>query len=739
MSGSLTALSKVPEIMRPYKQWVVASADKMPLQVDGTFASVNDPFTWTTFEAASEAAQAHGLYVGFVLTTADPFVCLDLDCHPAKENKPAVGMTDDAKLRHEQIIASFGSYTEVSLSGNGYHVFLRTEDPELRTASAQRDSVAVYACSRMIVMTGNGGGEMASNDELLSQLVQECQGTRRKFVLDDQPQLEADTAIWEKAANAHNADKFLDLCEGRWEDYNYPSQSEADHALMRMLAFWSPNNEQVMRMFRATALGARVKAQRDEYLLRSIHAARAEIALETHNLDNIAGLVEKVSVVGPSLATEALDWPPGRAGELAQWLYSIAPRPVKEVAIITTLGILAGVFGRYINVSKSGLNLYLVLVAKSGIGKEAMHTGTSRIVHEILCGVNKVDAVFDFSVYASGQALNKGIADKLTSINLCGEWGRLLQQMALDTGPAATLRTAMTHLYQKSGYGNVVGGLSYSDKEKNTSKTFGVCYSMMGETTPETFYQALTDSMLSDGFLSRFVVIEYNGSRPPLNRDMDDPPPEWMVPLFENIMNTCQDPGYKPLAPTYEPGALEMLDEWGTAADALVNGEEFEGKRQAYSRSHLKMLKISALLAAVDSGAGFCHVTKEHAAWAMNVVKRDINTMLSKIDSGEVGNGDEARLRKVRTICQEYLQSRPPKSYNVLGQMHRDRVITRQYLQARVAAQGAFSQHRLGSTNALDAAVKNLCDNGELVEVSRHRALEDYKFMGKCYKIIKLA
>ena len=66
-------------------------------------------------------------------------------------------------------------------------------------------------------------------------------------------------------------------------------------------------------------------------------------------------------------------FPPGRAGQLAQYIVGTAHRPVREVAIVAALGWLAGVCGKaFTTPSRSGLNLYMILVAKSAVGKEPM-------------------------------------------------------------------------------------------------------------------------------------------------------------------------------------------------------------------------------------------------------------------------------------------------------------------------------------------------------------------------------
>jgi hypothetical protein len=75
---------------------------------------------------------------------------------------------------------------------------------------------------------------------------------------------------------AANGAKFSDLWEGRWQQH-FTTQSEADAGLIDALMFYSPNHmpniEQVKRLFLSSALGQRAKAERPDYLPRTIEGA----------------------------------------------------------------------------------------------------------------------------------------------------------------------------------------------------------------------------------------------------------------------------------------------------------------------------------------------------------------------------------------------------------------------------------------------------------------------------------
>ena len=82
---SLTAsisVDNIPSELKELPQWVLGKygerdgkRTKVPHKVNGAYAKVNDPKTWTTFDNAVKAAET-GEYdgIGFVFTNSDLFV-----------------------------------------------------------------------------------------------------------------------------------------------------------------------------------------------------------------------------------------------------------------------------------------------------------------------------------------------------------------------------------------------------------------------------------------------------------------------------------------------------------------------------------------------------------------------------------------------------------------------------------------------------------------------------------------
>lgn len=779
---------RIPEEMRARPQWLLASADshgdlKVPTTLDAAgmprAGSSTGRETWLTFETAAAAAWHYGLAIGYVVAADDPFVCIDLDVKNAtNENDPAKWTPNDVVQGHGMIMGTFDSYTERSQSGQGLHIWVK--GPNFGKG-CKRNFVEVYCQERFLVTTGDVVLDKPIRDdavagEMVMALVERVRAEQKDSGID-LVEVESDWSdleVVEMLTAQSNGDKYVDLCKGDWAGMGFPSQSEADLALLSMLCYKSKSNEQVRSLFRMTGLGKREKANKnDMYLNRTLRIIRGrqarELAAEEHGeqvasqlMQNIAALGAPVTDVAAPvqspqqaaysaaqpLATSALDWPPGLAGDIARFIYHSSPRPVREVAIVSALGLLAGIIGRGWNIPASGLNMYIVLIARSAVGKEAMHSGISKIVAQLSQHGpqgNTIQRFVDFANYASGPALMKSVAMKPSFVNIAGEWGHKLKAMAAEEGrtggPLASLRTVMTDLYQKSAYGSIVGGMSYSDKEKNVASTTGVAYSMIGETTPSTFYESLTDSMMADGFLSRFVLIEYDGDRPQINYEpierMDENLANRLMWVCADAVNLMENRGMCPVR--VHPDAAQMQHAFNMECDMQINGSRNdEGYRQMWNRGHLKMMRLAALIAVADNQRD-PWVMPVHVEWALSVVRNDITIMTRRMRDGDVGLTDHSREQKVQSYVSEYLSQDVPASYNVPQAMKMAGIVPRKYLQIRSQKSPAFVTYKMGSARALDDTIRSMVDSGYLMEIGREKLVNDYGFHGKAYRVLEVS
>jgi len=848
---SITNYDNIPEQMRWSRSWLLAGPDengimKAPHSFNsrGIFkVDPRDTSKYMDLETVIEASAHYGCGIGFALSDLDTFSCVDLDIknihnYPNKidhKGKAVEWTSEEDIARYHKIINKLDSYTERSTSAQGFHTWVQGDIG----AGCKRDGVEVYSRERFIVCTGNVylNKDIEDRQELLNILVGEIRAAAEadapKVALTDLEETETDEVILERARTAENSGKFAALFGGDWN--GYPSQSEADLALMSMFTFYSKSNVQCRRLFRMSGLGQRDKAQKNDRhlnLMLSMIRGREAKEEERDNLAVEAGkrlvaqLLGSVSNpapvqaqqyapapyqytpppalpplppvqmynpvippsdqtviaagqewsmavaepeddfeylppgVGPQIKFDfdpvlagleprkdevelpGISWPPGVAGALAQYIFDGAPRPVKEVAIVAAIGLLAGVCGKSFTIPQSGLNVYMVLVAKSAVGKEAMHSGIANMMSYIRDSVPNVTNFVDFTDYASGPALSKAVATNPSFVNVSGEWGRKLRRLGMEDGrdgPMQQLRTVMTNLYQKSGPKSVVGGIGYSDKEKNIASVSGVAYSMIGETTPSTFYDSLTETMMEDGFLSRFTVLEYTGNRPKYNVDAVKAPNTMLLETMCSLVQRAIDLNdrFTTQEVLSDPEAHKILSNFNFECDDHINSSEDEGFRQMWNRAHLKAYRMAALLAVADNHT-FPVIQKEHAEWALLLIRKDIGVMSRRINSGDVGVGDSPRERKVLSLIEKFLKEGAPPSYGVPEKMREAAVIPRKYLQICTQKSGSFTSHRLGQSAALDLTLKSLADSGYISLLDKAKAATDFQFHGICYRVITL-
>jgi len=131
----------IPVELRQKPRWIRHSR-KVPITVNGQAASSTNPATWSDYQTATAATVGDGL--GFVLN-GDGIVCIDLDhCYDGKPNAEAQALIDSLP----------DTYTEVSPSGTGLHLWAYATLEKGRRLNRNGLSVEVYPSGRYITVTG---------------------------------------------------------------------------------------------------------------------------------------------------------------------------------------------------------------------------------------------------------------------------------------------------------------------------------------------------------------------------------------------------------------------------------------------------------------------------------------------------------------------------------------------------------------------------------------------------------
>lgn len=729
-------LANLPLELRALRQWVVAqpSTSKAPINAQtGNVASPTNPDTWSSFDTCEFVVREFpDMAVGFVLSKDDPFTIIDLDNPFRRKDKTTIAEGDSdypvacqRAERHQSIAEALPSYTELSISGSGLHIIVRGVIPR----GVRRDGVEVYCAERYMICTGNVVKQLpiTEQQDVLDKLYAEMS---RHDELTELVELEAtytDEQVLRLAAQG--TPKFNTLYSGDFSAYD--SQSDADHALARLLCMYSASNEQVIRLFLSSGLGQRDKAQRKDYLPRMLQKLRAS---EVPVADFSAALTTTVVPQEEAEAAPSSDddlncadfelVPPGGVGALAEFVYSTSARPVREVALMAALAYTAGICGRAYNIGGVGLNLYLVLLARTGSGKEAPSSALDTLLHNLSDeDKHTLRSFLGPSEFASGQGLVRVLSERPCILSILGEFGLTLGNwLAAKAAPSTVyLRKAILDLYMKSGMTASLGTTAHSDSTKDTAVIRAPSFTCLGETVPDTFYQVLSSSDFAGGFIPRFSILEYTGKRPPLNHNRGCAPSREALSFVHEALGAARHNLASHVAKevALDKSAAELLNDFDKFADEKVNSGLSDLVHQLWTRAHIKALKIASVLA-VGCSTEQPTVTLELATWATRFVTRDITTVLKRDKAGELGSGEHSYEAEIRKAVRRYLDMTPKQrqSYQVpkclLDKPH---LIPYCYFARSLKGLRLFSSSPRGATAALQTALQEAVKTDVLTQI----------------------
>jgi putative DNA primase/helicase len=259
------APNKIPIYLRERPQWVCWKYElspkgkwtKVPYQPgSGSKAASTRPAEWSSFTQVVEALD-HYNGIGYCLADDEQIVGIDID-HAVSRDADG-GFVLDAVA--QDIVDAMQSYTELSVSGTGVHVFAFGTKPGDR---CRRGAVEMYSKERFLTFTGR---RFKSVPATIEARPDQIKTVYQKYLEEPEEFGPRHTAVSAVPHEGHADAEVLDKVRGPWKhqapflalynggDGSYGSQSEADLALCGMLAFWAgPHPEQIDRLFRTSKL-----------------------------------------------------------------------------------------------------------------------------------------------------------------------------------------------------------------------------------------------------------------------------------------------------------------------------------------------------------------------------------------------------------------------------------------------------------------------------------------------------
>lgn len=258
---------------------------KIPYMTKSKKGSSTDPKTWTDYENAATAADNGSNKfdgVGIVLHDSK-LICIDID-HVVVDGKVFSAVSEKIL----KLLKAANSFTEISQSGTGLHIFLALDKP-YSPVSNKKAPFEIYSNGRYIATTNKPYGKKAlplrtiDEAELLQilkhidypwntedEIPNESATSETSSIKGEQEDL-TDEQLLDKMFRSKNGEEIKKLYNGDITAHDNDT-SKADMSLLAHLAFWSrKNGHQMERLWMASPLGNREKTiKRKDYRTRSI-------------------------------------------------------------------------------------------------------------------------------------------------------------------------------------------------------------------------------------------------------------------------------------------------------------------------------------------------------------------------------------------------------------------------------------------------------------------------------------
>lgn len=357
---------------------------------------------------------------------------------------------------------------------------------------------------------------------------------------------------------------------------------------------------------------------------------------------------------------------PGALGAFVRYVNATAPRPQPAFAVGAAIALGATVCGRRYRTTRNNFSsLYLVHVGKSGSGKEHART----VIDAALTAADWPQLI-GRSGFSSDSAVVSTLLQQPSQITIMDEIGALLGNIQAEG--AYHERSAVKALVE--AWGNLHGTMRpkalstlSATRDQIDAQLKQVVHNpaltLLGMTTPRTFYGALTEQSIEGGFLSRLLVIETDIGRQPRGTIAPAEVPaitvDWIKAVRThqasrgNLAGVDAGADAKPTLTEIpiDAAACALFDAYDLECIASADELEQEGMAELEVRSVEKAQRVAMILA-VSSDPFAPTIGRFEAQWAIDFVRhwtaRTVRAVRENMHGGKFAQW-QAEVRRVIT------------------------------------------------------------------------------------------
>lgn len=343
---------------------------------------------------------------------------------------------------------------------------------------------------------------------------------------------------------------------------------------------------------------------------------------------------------------------PGVLQEFVNYCNQSAPKPQPQFAVQAALTLGSIVLGRrWRTTNQNYSSLYFINVGRSASGKEHARTAIESALMSA-----KLENLIGPSGYTSDSAVFSALLSQPAHITIIDEIGAMLgnskaagnfhkrQSLDILTQAWGQLHGSLRPL----GYSTMTLAKRYRDEQEQRIIR-NPAITLLGMTTPKTFYQSLTEDAIEGGFLNRLLIVQSSLGPQVRNRVTSLEVPESVVQWCQagvqassragNLTGVELGPAIPSLARVVDISeqAQILFSDYESKCIKNIEILEDEGLAEMEGRSVEKAMRI-ALILAVSANIASPIISEAHAQWAIQYVDYYTQQTIDSIRKNMVGS-----------------------------------------------------------------------------------------------------
>ena len=345
--------------------------------------------------------------------------------------------------------------------------------------------------------------------------------------------------------------------------------------------------------------------------------------------------------------------PPGVLGLVTDWVNATARKPQPIFAVQTAIAFASTVLGRrFVTDQRNWSSLYLLNIGHSASGKEH----AKKAVEDLLdaCGMGNLIGP---ASYTSNSGLLSALHDQPSHITVIDEFGKELEQASIKNNARAqgTMKLLIEVWGRCDGtlrpQGYSTFGMNSSEKKDITDRAIrNPALTLLGMTTPDSFFDTIGSAAARDGFLNRFLIVESDVG-PQVSRMVKQiRVPEdviWWAQAMQAASTSLIDPT-SPASTGWMPTPVEVaISSEATDLFVAFEAECIEkmkasadtGLMEMFGRTNEIAMKLALVVACTDHMSAPVVLQGPHAAWSIQYVRyhsqRTFERLLTSVHDSE--------------------------------------------------------------------------------------------------------